>query len=190
MDTIPPAAKEEMFTKYPEIMTFIYIVAIGLPYVLPVYQYLYQPKTFEDGKKEGYEKARHEVRNAAKAAVATTYKYIDKDTKLIKDNAPVADKWLKDKILIAILPRWNLDLLGDKYIVRRPLRAEVNDAWLMTEEDSQEMDEKIQIVLSGTKYEVDPSMVGLSKDEIQQAIQGLLEKRGFKCMVHNSDRHA
>ena len=171
----------KMFDKFPNITTSVIVGVIGLPYALQAKQYLYPPKTYEEGKKEGFEQARQEVRNVAKKAVLNTFGNIKGDAEKLKANIAVADKYLQDKVKIALLPQWKLELLGDKYIVRRPLRADWNNAWLMTDEDSHEIDQQIQTVLSGTKFAMDPNKAGLAKGEIQEAIQRIVEDQTEKC---------
>lgn len=99
-----------------------------------------------------------------------------------KDNSAVADKYLEEKLCIALLPRWTLTLLGDTYVVRRPLRADWNHAWFMTEADSQDMDQKIVDALRGTHFGMNPTATGLAKGRIQEAIQRILEEEAKQCM--------
>jgi hypothetical protein len=74
-------------------------------------------------------------------------------------------------------------LLGDKYIVRSPLRASWNIAWLMTESDSDEIDRQIEIMLSGTKFAIDPVTTGLLKREINQSTHRIIDENVQRCVT-------
>ena len=173
-----------MFAEYSKTTTTFIVGIITFPYALQVQKCIYPPKTYEDGKKDGYDQAKQELRNVAKVAVSKTIGYIDADVRRIEENVAVADLYLEEKVKIAILPRWNLELLGDKFVVRRPLHAHWNNAWFMTEEDSQEIDNNIQEMLIGTKFEMDPNKTELSKRVIQDGIQHIVNEQSVKCMVH------
>ena len=133
----------------------------------------------KDGIQDGYKRAQEELRRVAKISVAKTTAYIESDA---KDNSAVADKHWEEKLFIALLPRWTLTLLGDTYVVRRPLRADWNHAWFMTEADSQDMDQKIVDALRGTHFGMNPTATGLAKGRIQEAIQRILEEEAKQCM--------
>ena len=149
---------------------------VAFPYVT---KYLYPPKTFEEGKIQGYEDAREELRTAAKSAVAKTFEYIKNDA---KNPSSVTDTYLEDKIKIVILPRWELQLLGDKYIVRSPFRASWNNAWLMTESDSDEIDRQIEVMLRGTKFAMDLNKTGLMRREIINSTHRIIDEKKRQCL--------
>ena len=139
-----------------------------------------QKKTFETGRQdglsigreEGYAKARNELQSLAILNCNRTMQYNEKDAKLIKESGvdKIAPAFLEDKVKMSLLPRWNLTLLGDNYIVRRPLRADWNDAWFMTEKYSERIDTDIQDMLKGTSFEIDPTKKEIAKRKIAQAI--------------------
>ena len=174
--TIPSAVLVKMFDLAPKAFTAIILVGYGIHYGISL---LYPPKTYDDGIQDGYKRAQEELRRAAKENIAKTVAYIECDA---EDNAAVADKYFKEKISIVLLPRWTLKLLGDTYVVRRPLRADWNNAWFMTEADSQDMDKKIQDALHGTKFEMNDTAAGLAKGNIQEAIQRILEEEVMQCV--------
>lgn len=145
-----------------------------------------QKKTFENGRQEslsigreeGYAKARNELQALAKLNCEKTMQYNEKDANLIKEGAmdKIAPEFLEDKVKMFILPRWNLTLLGDNYIVRRPLRADWNDAWFMTEKDSERIDTDIQDMLKGTTFEIDPAKKEITKRKIANGIQAVVNE--------------
>ena len=111
-------------------------------------------------KCKGYERARKEVRGVARLAVKSTMNYLEKDSQ----NALVSNEYTPSRIKILLLPRWKLTILGDEYVIRRPLRAAWTTAWFMTCEDSEEMDRKIQSMHKNSKYaiqNIDPTRLAL-----------------------------
>lgn len=174
--TIPTAVLVKMFDQAPKAFTALILIGYGIHSGTTL---LYPPKTYEDGIQDGYKRAQEELRRVAKDNVAKTLAYIESDA---KDNSAVADKYLEEKLCIALLPRWTLTLLGDTYVVRRPLRADWNHAWFMTETDSQDMDRKILDTLRGTHFGMNPTATGLAKKRIQVAIQRILEEEAKQCV--------
>lgn len=87
--------------------------------------------------------------------------YLEKDSQ----NALVSGTvYTSSRIKILLLPRWKLTILGDEYVIRRPLRAAWTTAWFMTCEDSDEMDRKIQCMHRNSKYaihNIDPTRLAL-----------------------------
>jgi hypothetical protein len=92
------------------------------------------------------------VRDTARKAVEKTMDYIDRDAARLRQGFPVSKEYMETRVKIQLLPRWSLDILGDKYVVRRPLRAVWTTAWFMTEADSDEMDRRIQEMHKITPY--------------------------------------
>ena len=178
---IPLSLFNKMFNRFPRITTTAVLLVIGYPYGEKFTQMWYPPKTFEqgleEGKREGFQTAKNELISLAHRNCKQTLEYIEQDAARIKDGRrdSIANVFLEDKIKIAILPRWNLSLLGDNYVVRRPLRADVNDAWFMTEESSRIIDDKIQKMFTDTEFEINPVKKDISKREIAQAVQRIIE---------------
>ena len=171
-----------MFNRFPRITTTAVLMVIGYPYGEKIAQKLwYPPKTFEqgleEGKHEGFQNARNELFSLAHRNCKQTLEYIEEDATSMKDGRQdsIANVFLEDKVKIAILPRWKLSLLGDNYVIRHPLRAEVNDAWFMTEENSRIIDDKIQKMLMDTEFEINPVKKDISKREIAHAVQRVIE---------------
>lgn len=155
------------------------IAIIAFPYIEKVKECLYPSKTFKEGKIEGYEDAKKELHAAAKNAVAKTFKYIKNDA---DESSTVKDIFLQDKIKIMILPQWELELLGDEYIVRSPFRASWKKAWLMTKSDSHEMDRQIEALLSGTKFSVNLDKTGITRQEIIQSTHRMIDEKKGQCL--------
>ena len=176
-----------MFHRFPRTTTTAVLLVIGYPYGEKLTHIWYPPKTFEDGKREGFQAAKNELISLAHRNCKQTLEYIEEDAARIKDGRrdSIANVFLEDKIKIAILPRWNLSLLGDNYVVRRPLRAEANDAWFMTEESSRIIDEKIQNMFMGTEFEINPVKKDISKREIAQAVQRVIETEANTVLQRN-----
>lgn len=134
---------------------------------------------FEEGKKVGYEKAKREVNEAAARAVRRTMEYIDEDIRSVETGKVVPPVFLLDKYKMLLLPRWNLTLLGQEYVVRHPLHRKFNGAWFMTVEDSKRMDKKIVDLLKLDKEEVGLAQIAVrdEMDEIlKQKVVGVMKK--------------
>lgn len=167
-----------MFERFPRATFLLAAGFIGLPYVKPVKDFFIPPKSYEDGKKDGekygYDKARKELRDMAENKVVRTMDYINGDKKKIEAKEEVADAYLKGKVAIHLLPRWDLKLLGDDYIVRRPLYAQNNEAFFMTRAHSENMDTSIRDTLSKTEYDIDEVKIGLAQNALKHDIQNLI----------------
>lgn len=137
-----------MFAAY---TPYIYggIVGSGLTYFNLTYG-------FGRKKNNGYDVARQELQEQARIASARTLGYIEKDKAIIRDRgfAAIDAAFMKERINIALLPKWEIKLLGDIYIIRRPLRDDWKIAWIMTEKDSENIDKEIEEMMVGTKYEL------------------------------------
>lgn len=165
-----------MFARYPKMSMTLFAGIISFPYMEKA---MYpERKTFEDGRKagmeeakrdafdqgklegrnKGYGEARRELRKLAEGAVEKTFRHIESDAKKLQP-----DIYLQEKTKIALLPKWNLVLLGDKYVVRHTLRAECSKAWLMTKSDSDEMDRQIETMLT-----VDADKIDIARSKVKQ----------------------
>jgi hypothetical protein len=150
--------------------------------------YPYKPTTYQDGINDGYAQAKKELQDNAKKNVKSTLFYIEQDANNIKNNITVSDLFLEEKINIALLPRWELNLLGDNYIVRQPLHHDWKKAWLMTKEDSNTLDQQIYNILQDTKFAIDENKVEISKKQIKEEIQCSLYKHSNRCKKHKERR--
>jgi hypothetical protein len=179
---IPPSVFNQMFQKFPRFTTAVVIIFVGFPYGFPLYQYLYPPKTFEDGERQGMLNARDKIKSLAKDKCTRTRNYIKDDALKIKNGeiALISEKDLEGKIKIAILPRWNLTLLDDKYVVRMPLKADWNEAWLMTEEESNEIDIEIEEMLKDTKFAIKGDIKKQAKGNISNAAHRTIDEHVSK----------
>jgi hypothetical protein len=135
----------------------------------PFLSFPYFSFSFLVGKRKGHELAKEEVRDAAKFAVEKTMAYIDRDAARLRQGSPVSKEYMKTRVKIQLLPRWSLDILGDKYVVRRPLRATWTSAWFMTAADSEEMDRRIQEMHKPTPYTLPDS------ESTRHALHGAVE---------------
>jgi hypothetical protein len=142
---------------------------------------------FEEGKECGYNEARRELRKHATQSAEKTLKYIEKDAILLKNGEQcIPDIYLQEKIKIALLPQWNITLLGDKYVCRCPLRASWTDAWVLTEEDSNKIDEKIENMFIGTKFELNNMEVAKAKKQIKTQLHYIIDVNSTKPNILNT----
>ena len=102
-------------------------------------------------------------------------------TRRKSSNEPLDQAHLLGKIEIAVAPRWTLSLLGDTYVVRRPLRSDWNHAWFMTEQDSLRLDKDIYQLLQGTSIAVDKVKIESKKRLIAKGIEDLVTREAKQC---------
>lgn len=173
----------KMYERFPRASFALLTAFVCLPHVKPTIELFFPPKTFGDGVKQGREEARKELQLQAKNAVEQEMKKVEEDAaKLLWNKEPVSEEDFQSKLLIAMLPRWKITLLGDEYVVRYPLNEHFNRAWMMTAEDSKKMDDAIQKMLKGTKYEIDKEKNRSVQQCMKTDIQDLLEKSCEKVM--------
>jgi hypothetical protein len=129
------------------------------------------------GKDQGYDQAKKELYTMAKKAAVKTISYTKKDIERTKSGFVVDKVYMKDRAKISLLPRWELELLGDKYIVRQPLREEWDTAWLMTESDSRDLDYQIELSLMETVFHRDQNTTNIVKKEINKKIHTYIDER-------------
>lgn len=174
-------------------------IALGMGViVLPTAIYLMQPQKgnakiyrsyFEEGKDYGYNEARRELRKHAIQSAKKTLKYIEKDAILLKNGEEcIPDIYLQEKIKIALLPQWNITLLGDKYVCRCPLRADWTDAWILTEEDSNKIDTNIENMFIGTKLELNNMEVAKAKKQIKTQLHYIIDVNSTKTNILNTGK--
>jgi hypothetical protein len=104
--------------------------------------------------KKGYKKAQCDLNDQANFAVTRTLAYIREDALKLQKKVYCSDKYMIDKQVISILPRWTITLLGTEYILRCPLRRQWNTMWIMTKENSHILDTEITTIFKNTKYEI------------------------------------
>jgi len=126
---------------------------------------------------DGYKQARQELQDQARRAVAKTFAYVGEDARRKSSNEPLDQAHLLGKIA----PRWTLSLLGDTYVVRRPLRSDWNHAWFMTEQDSLRLDKDIYQLLQGTSIAVDKVKIESKKRLIAKGIEDLVTREAKQC---------
>lgn len=145
---------------------------------------------FEEGKECGYNEAKQELKKQAIKSAEKTLKYIEKDAILLKQNGErcIPSIYLQEKIKIALLPRWNMTLFGDKYVCRCPLRADWTNVWFLTEEDSNKIDEKIENMFIGTKFELNNLEVSKAKTQIKTQLHYIIDVNSTKPNILNTTK--
>lgn len=171
-----------VFTKIFEKPIFQMVLFAGLV-IYPYIEIIRLKYASKCGYEEGYEKARKEIMKQAKDNVAATMSYIEEDNKKISNGESIPDGYLKGKVAIHLLPRWSIKLLGDEYIIRRPLKEHHSYAWLMTAEDSKKMDLSIQETLGPTKFAIDEVSIGTYQNNMKKEIQNMIEDYCDKVVV-------
>lgn len=114
-------------------------------------EHFYLPKTYEDGRKNGYNQGKKELHNNAKLVFEKMTKYLDEQCNNIKNNL-VVDKLFNQKTKIV----GNLELFGDMYILRSFFDTEYKKVCLMTDYDSNMIDERVNALNESisTSYQV------------------------------------
>jgi len=190
-----------MFNRFPRLSTAIAVAFVSVPYAYEAKQFFDPPPTYSDGlaqgrtegfaqgktegkeagHHDGYKQARQELQDQARRAVAKTFAYVEEDARRKSSNEPLDQAHLLGKIEIAVAPRWTLSLLGDTYVVRRPLRSDWNHAWFMTEQDSLRLDKDIYQLLQGTSIAVDKVKIESKKRLIAKGIEDLVTREANQC---------
>ena len=147
------------------------------PLVFPKKLFLYHTKTYDQGIRDGYDKARTEIQLQSQKAVSKTLHYIEDDYNTIANSKTslVPDQFIQGKIKILLLPKYNLNLLGDDYVIRQTLRPDFKNAWIMTKEDSEYMDKVILKTLDKVNHcYSDEQKIGLIQTKHREDIDRLL----------------
>ena len=143
-----------------------------LPYVKPCYNWFVPQPTYQDG----YNQAKKDIQKQAANALEKTLVHIAKDNKKLDEKKVVPSVYFDERRQMLLLPRYNLKLLGDDYIVRKPLRGDWTDAWFMTASASEYLDRRIRENLSKASVSFDEDKISLAKREISKSMQDIICK--------------
>lgn len=172
-----------MLDKYPKTILGCILLA---PYAYDlINRYVFYNIVYEKGKKDGYEKARKEIQLKAENAVKKTNQYVLQDLNSIKTGNDVEWVYIKDKLKILLLPRFQISLLGDEYVFRYNLRSEWNEAWLLKKDDSKILDKNILQLLSNCSYDVNHFDAGIQIQKIRQKQEQDLEEIVYNIISKN-----
>lgn len=167
----------KMFEKYPKVATCLIGFIVVAPYIPHALNGLNVYKTvYEKGKKDGYQKARKEIQTKAEEAIKKTNDYVSEDLKSVCDGNHIEWEYVKDKLKILLLPRFQTTLLGDEYVFRYNLKSSWNTAWLLKKSDSETLDKNIMLLLSNCSYDVKNFDAGIQIQKIRKHQEQDLEE--------------
>jgi hypothetical protein len=137
-------------------------------------EFLMKP-THANGLIEGYDKAKSEFHQKCVRSIKTSMDYADKNLKILDENGILDDTYVKDSLLLRILPKWKLEIFNEVYIVRTPLKCDYTYAWIVPEKESDEFDNKLQNIL----FSCGLDMTNIDIENIQRAKRKCLyEEKG------------
>jgi hypothetical protein len=91
----------------------------------------------------------------------------------ILDEGILDNSYVESSLLLRILPKWKLEVFNEVYIVRTPLKCDHTNAWIVPEKDSDDLDNKLQMILLSCGL----GMTNIDIENIQRAArQNFLNK--------------
>ena len=141
-----------IFDKYP----------ISTIFTSVVYKYM----THKDAKKEFHQKCVDSIHKSMENA--------DKNLEILDSNKVLNDTYVKGSLLLLILPKWELVVFGEQYVVRATPYLKYTTAWIVPKKESDELDRKLQKVV----------LLSLGKDMSQMKIEDI--ERTTRVMVYEA----
>jgi hypothetical protein len=120
---------------------------------------------YEKGHEKGYEKAKNEFHQKCLRSMKTTMDTADKNMIILDETGSLDDSNVKSSLLLRILPKWKLEIFNEVYIVRTPLKCDHTNAWIVPEKESDELDNKLQIIVLTSRLD----MKNIDIENIQRA---------------------
>jgi hypothetical protein len=106
-------------------------------------------KDYNDGLKEGYDNAKKEFRNNAMKSLKITNGYADDNIRSMESNeSHLPREYIVSSLHLICLPKWQLEVFGEDYIVRATSDLKQKNAWIMPAKESRELDSKLRKIVS------------------------------------------
>ena len=171
---IPSTLFEKMFTKYSRTTTTLLVGVIAWPYALQIPKCIFPPNTYEDGKREGYkkakkefqlsktyesgikdgyEKAKNEFRDKCNTSISSlkSVNYAAKTLSIVEGGGDDKFIYMDSTAVMWSLPKWYFDVFDESYVVRLQMKPDNPIAFMLPKKESDVIDATFRKILL-TKY--------------------------------------
>ena len=101
-----------------------------------------------EGLKTRYDNAIKEFRKNAVKSLKITNDYVDENIHRLESKATIEPKYVDGSLHLLYLPKWRLEVFGEDYIVLTTSEFKHNNAWIMPEKESRELDLKLRRIIA------------------------------------------
>ena len=112
---------------------------------LNVYQYMRSCSL----KREGYEQAKTEFYTQMHTSAENSMKYAEKNAQIVKSGKKF--DYMDSTAQLWALPKWNLKVFGETYVVRMPHKCDYTQAFILPKKDNDALEAIFYTILT-TKY--------------------------------------
>lgn len=125
------------------------------------------PEDYKNDFDEGYDCASEEFLNQCNTSMKSTMEYTEKNLQILESGEKLDIKYVKGALLLLALPKWTLMVNEVPYIVRATPKSVWTTAWVIQEDDSEELDEKLREVVAKSI----PNMTDTKIDNLQRLMR-------------------
>ena len=122
---------------------------------------------YENDFDEGYDCASEEFLNQCNTSMKSTMDYTDKNLQILATGEKLDTQYVKGALLLLVLPKWTLMVNEVPYIVRATPKSLWTTAWVIQEDSSKELDEKLQKVVLKSL----PDMTDIKIENLQRLVR-------------------
>ena len=137
----------------------------------PISLHLMRKPNYDEGLKTRYDNAMKEFRNNAVKSLKITNDYVDENIHRLESKATIEPKYVDGSLRLLCLPKWRLEVFGEDYIVLATSEFKHNNAWIMPEKESRELDLKLRRIIASYHTERQITIDDISRLESEKRIQ-------------------
>ena len=128
---------------------------------------IYKIEYNENDFNEGYDCASEEFLNQCNTSMKSTMDYTDKNLQILATGEKLDTQYVKGALLLLVLPKWTLMVNEVPYIVRATPKSLWTTAWVIQEDSSKELDDKLREVVAKSI----PNMTDTKIDNLQRLVR-------------------
>ena len=128
---------------------------------------IYKIEDYENEFDEGYDCASEEFLNQCNTSMKSTMDYTDKNLQILATGEKLDTQYVKGALLLLVLPKWTLMVNEVPYIVRATPKSLWTTAWVIQEDSSKELDDKLREVVAKSI----PNMTDTKIDNLQRLVR-------------------
>ena len=116
---------------------------------------------------EGYDCASEEFLNQCNTSMKSTMDYTNNNLQILESGEKLDMQYVKGALALLVLPKWTLIVNEVPYIVRATPKSLWTTAWVIQEDSSKELDEKLQKVVLKSL----PDMTDIKIENLQRLVR-------------------
>lgn len=128
---------------------------------------IYKIENYENDFDEGYDCANEDFLNQCNTSMKSTMEYTEKNLQILETGEKLDIQYVKSALMLLVLPKWTLMVNEVPYIVRATPKLDWTIAWVIQEDSSKELDEKLREVVSKSI----PTMTDIKINNLQRLIR-------------------